>query len=84
MVIQLICTPLILLIKGAIALLPVLTYIPENIINTIEMLKKAMLFFPTDVWVIVIGNIIFWVTLHFVWGIIKFVLSLIPFVNMGG
>lgn len=84
MVIQLICTPLILMIKGAIALLPVLTYIPENIINTIEMLKKAMLFFPADVWVIVIGNIIFWVTLHFVWGIIKFVLSLIPFVNMGG
>ena len=84
MIIELICTPLLLLTKGIIAMFPTLDYLPESVVNTFEMLVKAMLFFPNDVWITVIGNIIFWVTLHLIWGIVKFVLGLIPFVNMGG
>ena len=70
--------------NGLIALLPVLTYIPTSIVDTLSLLLKAMQFFPTDVWIMVIGNILFWVSLHFVVSLLKFVLSLIPFVNMGG
>lgn len=83
MIIELICTPLLLFAKGIIAIIPVLTYIPNSIVSTISLLIKAMQFFPSDVWIMVIGNIVFWVTLHLIWSVINFILRLIPFVNMG-
>ena len=84
MIVKLLCSPFFLMANGLIALLPVLTYIPTSIVDTLSLLLKAMQFFPTDVWIMVIGNILFWVSLHFVVSLLKFVLSLIPFVNMGG
>lgn len=84
MLIELICTPLLLLVKGIIVIFPVLTFIPNSIVSTTDLIIKAMQFFPTDVWIMVIGNITFWITLQLVWGVIKFILALIPFVNMGG
>lgn len=84
MIVKLICAPLFGLINGFVALLPILTYIPTSIVDTLSLLLKAMQFFPLDVWIMVIGNIVFWISLHFVISLLKFVLSLIPFVNMGG
>lgn len=84
MIIKLICSPFFLLVDGIIALIPVLTYIPTSIVDTISLLLKAMQFFPTDVWIMVISNIVFWILLHFVIALIKFIISWIPFVNMGG
>ena len=83
MIIELICTPLLLFAKGIIAILPVLTYIPNSIVSTLDLLIKAMQFFPTDVWIMVIGNIVFWITLQLLWAIIHFVIRLIPFLDMG-
>lgn len=84
MIIKLICAPFFLMVNGFINLLPILTYIPTSIVDTITLILKAMQFFPTDVWIMVIGNIVFWISLHFVISLFKFVLGLIPFVNMGG
>lgn len=84
MIIKLICSPFFLLIDGVIALIPVLTYIPTSIVDTISLLMKAVQFFPTDVWIMVISNIVFWIILHFIISLIKFVVGWIPFVNMGG
>lgn len=84
MIIKLICEPFFLLIDGVIALMPVLTYIPTSIVDTVSLLLKAMQFFPVDVWIMAIGNIIFWVLLHFTISLIKFIVSWIPFINMGG
>lgn len=84
MIIKLICSPFFLLIDGVIKLIPVLTYIPTSIVDTISLLLKAMQFFPTDVWIMVISNIVFWITLHFIIALIKFIISWIPFINMGG
>ena len=64
--------------------MPALTYIPTSIVDTVSLLLKAMQFFPTDVWIMVIGNVVFWIALHFIIALIKFVLSWIPFINMGG
>ncbi len=83
MIIELICTPLLLFAKGIVAMLPILTYIPNSIVSTLDLLLKAMQFFPTDVWIMVIGNIVFWITLHLLWSLINFILRLIPFLNMG-
>ena len=83
MIIELICSPLLLFAKGIIAILPVLTYIPNSIVSTLDLLLKALQFFPLDVWIMVIGNIVFWITLHLIWSIINFILRLIPFLDMG-
>ncbi len=83
MIIELMCMPLLIFSKGIIGIIPVLTYIPTSIVNTTELLIKAMQFFPSDVWIMVIGNIVFWITVHLIWAIIQFILKLIPFINMG-
>lgn len=83
MIIELICSPLLLFAKGIIAILPVLTYIPNSIVSTLDLLLKAMQFFPLDVWIMIIGNIVFWISLQLVWSLISFILRLIPFLDMG-
>ncbi len=84
MVLKLICAPLLLIVHAILDIIPILTYIPNSIVSTTDLLLKAMQFFPSDVWIMVIGNITFWLTVHLLWGLIKFILSLVPFVNMGG
>lgn len=84
MIVKLICAPFFVMVNGVVELLPILTYIPTSIVDTITLLLKAMQFFPLDVWIMVIGNIVFWISIHFAISLIKFVLSFIPFVNMGG
>lgn len=83
MIIELICAPLVLLVKGVLSVIPVLTYIPNSIADTITLLVKGMQFFPFDVWVIVIGSFVFWATVHIVFGLINFILKLIPIINIG-
>lgn len=83
MIIELICAPLLLLVRGILSVIPVLTYIPTSIADTITLLVKGMQFFPFDVWLICIGSFVFWITVHLIYGFINFILKLIPFLNMG-
>ena len=83
MIIKMICAPFFLLVDGLIAMLPVLNYIPSSIADTTTLLLKAMQFFPNDVWVMTLGSIVFWLTVHLIIGLVKFILSWIPIVNMG-
>lgn len=83
MIIQLICSPLLIFVNGILNMLPILTYIPNSIVSTLDLILKAMQFFPSDVWIMVIGNIVFWITLHLIYGVINFILKLIPILGMG-
>lgn len=83
MIVELICAPFFLLIQGLINLMPVLTYIPTSIVDTITLLLKAMQFFPSDVWFMCIGNIVFWTTVHLIIGLIKFIVGWIPTMDGG-
>lgn len=83
MILELICAPLLILVRGILSVIPVLTYIPNSIADTLTMLVKAMQFFPFDVWFICISSFIFWITVHLVYGFINFILRLIPILNMG-
>jgi hypothetical protein len=83
MIIELICAPLLLLVRGILSLIPVLTYIPNSIADTITMLVKGMQFFPFDVWFICISSFVFWLSVHLIYGFINFILRLIPLLNMG-
>lgn len=83
MIVELICSPFILLAHGVIALIPILTYIPTSIVDTLNLLLKAMQFFPTDVWFVTLGNITFWISVHLIMGLIKFILGFIPTMDGG-
>lgn len=78
MILEAICMPFIWIINGIISLLPVLNYIPTSIVDTVSLLMKAMQFFPSDVWIMVIGNVTFWVAGHLIVGLVKFILGFIP------
>lgn len=83
MIIELICMPLFLLVRGILGIIPVLTYIPTSIADTITLIVKGMQFFPFDVWFICISSFVFWITVHLIYGIINFILKLIPILGMG-
>ena len=83
MILELICLPLLALSKFIIGLIPAIEYIPNSIADTISLLVKAMQFFPSDVWILAIGNIVFWITVQLIYSVIRFVLGLIPFLNLG-
>lgn len=83
MITELICLPFILLANGVIALIPVLTYIPTSIVDTLNMLLKAMQFFPVEVWFVALGNITFWISVHLIIGLIKFIVGWIPTMDGG-
>lgn len=75
--------PLFLLVRGILGIIPVLTYIPTSIADTITLIVKGMQFFPFDVWFICISSFVFWITVHLIYGIINFILKLIPILGMG-
>lgn len=83
MIIELLCTPIFLLINGVIAVIPAMFQMPNWLADLLSMLLKAMQFFPIDVWVICIGNISFWLSLHFIWAILEWLYKKIPRCKLG-
>ena len=83
MIIELICAPFFLIAQGIIALIPVSDSLAPSLVDTISLLVKAMSFFPPDVWALSIGNILFWVALHLLIGLIKFIVGWIPTMDGG-
>lgn len=81
MVIELLLSPIFLLVGGVIDLLPTIQSIPVWVSDTVSLLSKALAFFPGDVWYYTIGNIIFWLSVQFAWSIIEWVYRKIPGVD---
>lgn len=81
MIIKLICSPFILMINGIIGLLPILNFRTDSMVSLINLIVTGMNFFPAEVWIMVIGSIIFWLTVHIIVGIYMFILDLLPFVR---
>ena len=84
MIVELILSPLWLLISVLIGFLPSSWFSTgDTPTQLFTMLYTAFQFFPSDVWATALGCIIFWAGVHFVWALINFILRLIPFLNMG-
>ena len=45
------------------------------------LIKRGLMFFPADLWVLVITNIVTWTTIFFAWSIIEWIYKKIPGVN---
>lgn len=55
--------------------------IPDWGFHFLSLLFKGLAFFPFDVWAVVISNVLFWVSIHFVWSIIEWIYMKIPGVS---
>lgn len=81
MIIELLVSPIFALIKGLISLIPQSYDLPNYITDVFSLLVKASEFFPMDMFVLCIGNIGFWLAVHFVWAIVEWVYKKIPGVD---
>ena len=81
MIIEFICSPIFFLINTAINAIPLAFQIPNWLADIISLLFKAMQFFPLDVWVVVMGNIGFWLLAQFAWAIIEWCYKKLPGVD---
>lgn len=84
MIIELICTPLILIAKGIINILPFLSLPINSIVAVMNLLMVGLNFFPIELWVMTIGSIVFWYTINFIIGLISFVVKLFTLGLSGG
>lgn len=83
MIISLLCAPLFLIVSSIISLLPNSIFQNQSVTGLVGMFSTAFQFFPSDVWILSLGSITFWITLHAIYGLINFILRLIPILNMG-
>lgn len=81
MIIKAICNPVFSLLIMLCNNISISIDTPNWITSTLSLISKALIFFPADVWSVVIGNVLFWTSLHFVWAIIEWVYKKIPGVN---
>lgn len=76
MIIELICTPFILIAKGLINMIPILGLGVNSVVAVLNLLMTGLNFFPIELWVLCIGSIVFWITVNLIFGLVKFVVSL--------
>lgn len=76
MIIELICTPFILIARGLINLIPYLSLGVNSIVSVMNLLLTGLNFFPIELWVMCIGSIVFWITVNIIFGLVKFIVSL--------
>lgn len=78
MIIQLLLTPIYLLISGFISLLPNGYDLPNWISKTIVLISKGLWFFPEDMFSVIVANVSFWLLAQFAWSIIEWVYKKLP------
>lgn len=78
MIVELICSPIFLIIRGLILLFPTAFTIPDWGMAFLDLLLKALYVFPADVWIVFISNVLFWYGALFAWAIIEWTYKKIP------
>ncbi|MBC9723255.1 MAG: hypothetical protein H9W82_18960 [Lactobacillus sp.] len=82
MILVMIMTPIFFIVKKIFEVVNLDNLdLPFGMGDTISHLSKAMMFFPIDVWVVVIANIAMWISLQFAWAIIEWIYRKIPGIN---
>lgn len=70
-------SPFIVLITGFVDLLPVLQLPAERVAGLFNMIVTSLNFFPPDCWLLVMGTITFWISVHLTTGILHFIVGII-------
>ena len=82
MIVKLICLPFIGLIKGTIALLPILNVPVSGFVGLFNLLTSALNFFPLETWLLCVGSIVFWMTVQLILAVLHFIVGLLPILNI--
>ena len=69
-------SPFIVLITGFVDLLPVLQLPAERVAGLFNMIVTSLNFFPPDCWLLTMGTITFWISVHLTTGILHFIVGL--------
>lgn len=77
MIISLLCTPLFYILTSVIALLPNSAFENQSVVGLVGMFSTAFQFFPADVWILALGSITFWLTVHITFGFTKMIIDTI-------
>lgn len=81
MILEAVMTISFAMIHTLILLMPDGYGLPDWGVHAVELISKAMIVFPVDVWLIVIGNIAFWLTAQLAWAVIEWIYKKIPGIN---
>lgn len=81
MIIEGICLLIFGVVELVISLLPTIEVTTISNTSAIELLSWGLYFFPLDLWVICIGNIILWIIVQFTWATVEWVYKKIPGVD---
>ena len=82
MIIEAILSPIFKLIEYLFGLIRIGEIkLPGWFGDTMGLIADAMMFFPVDVWVAVLANVGFWLTIQFTWATIEWVYKKIPGVS---
>ncbi len=55
--------------------------LPNWLVTALKLIKTGLGIFPKDVWIIVISNGLFWLSIQFTWAIIEWLYKKIPGVD---
>lgn len=85
MLLQIILAPFWLLIDIIIGLIPSLSYTfnvsPDSFALFLKNLSYGLYFFGASYFCMIVGNIVFWLTVQFTWAIIEWIYIKLPGVN---
>lgn len=81
MIIELLLSPIFLLVKGFLEFIPNGYNLPSWSSDFVKMVSVSLSFFPAPVFAIVVSNIVFWLGAHMVWAIIEWLYKKIPGIN---
>ena len=59
----------------------ILGFKADSMVALVNLIITGMNFFPSEVWIMIIGSIVFWFTVNIIIGIYMFILDLIPVVR---
>ncbi|WZL74072.1 hypothetical protein QBE52_04860 [Clostridiaceae bacterium 35-E11] len=81
MIIELLFSPVFAILNRLVVHIPVGATLPSWSLDFANLLSKGLMFFPADVWFVVIGNVIFWMMAHMAWAIIEWLYKKLPGVD---
>lgn len=82
MIIELLCTPIFWIIDFFIDLVPNNPNLPSWSVDFLNLLGKGLSFFPNDVFVVFVANVVFWSSIYLIDSIAVFILKKIPFLGI--
>lgn len=77
MLLVLLLAPFFAIASSVISLLPNNSFEGVDIAGFVNMFQTAFQFFPADVWILCIGSITFWITIHLITAFLSFVVKML-------